>query len=115
MNEASERDPFNNNSYGTLVDQPYRLVSLPVLDVNDFNERVIRGYEEGWGEKDLPADHAVARSLIPAGTATLRDFSNIAPEIPEYIPSNCTACMDCVTECPDTAILAKVLSEPELE
>src|ERR671938_2044676 len=115
MNEASERDPFNNNCYGTLVYRGYKLVSLPVLDVVDFNERIIRGYEEGCGEKELPADLSVARSLIPAGTATLRDFSNISPEIPEYIPSNCTGCMDCVTECPDTAILGKVLSETELE
>jgi ferredoxin len=115
MNEANERDPFNNNSYGTIVDGQYKLVSLPLLDVHDFNERVIRGYEEGWGERDLPADLAVARSLIPAGTATLRDFSNISPEIPEYIPENCTGCMDCVTECPDTAILGKVLSETEWE
>jgi pyruvate/2-oxoacid:ferredoxin oxidoreductase beta subunit/Pyruvate/2-oxoacid:ferredoxin oxidoreductase delta subunit len=115
MNEASARDPHNNNCYGTLVDQPYKLVSLPVLDVNDFNERVIRGYEEGWGENDLPADLALARSLVPAGTAALRDFSNIAPEIPLYLPDNCTGCMDCVTECPDTAILGKVLSEEELE
>src|SRR6516162_9134274 len=113
MNEANERDPFNNNSYGTLVDSGYKQVSLPVLDVTDFNERIIRGYEEGYGEKELPADLSVARSLIPAGTATLRDFSNISPEIPEYIPENCTACMDCVTECPDTAILGKVLSETE--
>jgi pyruvate ferredoxin oxidoreductase beta subunit len=115
MNEAGPRDPYNNNSYGTLVDQGYRLVSLPVLDVVDFNERIIRGYEEGYGERDLPADLSLARSLVPAGTATLRDFSNISPEIPEYLPENCTACMDCVTECPDTAILGKVLSEPEWE
>src|SRR3954463_1998850 len=115
MNEAHERDPFNNNSYGTLVDKPYKMISLPVLDVTDFNERIIRGYEEGYGEDELPADLSVARSLVPAGTANLRDFSNIAPEIPEYIPSNCTGCMDCVTECPDTAILGKVLSETELE
>src|SRR5262249_28173629 len=115
MNDANERDPFNNNSYGTLVDSGYKLVNLPVLDVHDFNERIIRGYEDGYGEKELPADLSVARSLIPAGTATLRDFSNIAPEIPVYIPENCTACMDCVTECPDTAILGKVLSEVEFE
>src|SRR5436305_7769469 len=113
MNAASDKDPFNNNCYGTLLDSPYKLVSLPVLDVEDFNERVIRGYEEGYGEKDLPADLPLARSLVPAGTASLRDFSYIAPEIPEYIPSNCTGCMDCVTECPDTAILGKVLSEEE--
>jgi pyruvate/2-oxoacid:ferredoxin oxidoreductase beta subunit/NAD-dependent dihydropyrimidine dehydrogenase PreA subunit len=115
MNAASEKDPFNNNCFGTLVDSGYKLVSLPVLDVLDFNERIIRGYEEGYGEKDLPADDSVARSLVPAGTASLRDFSNIAPEIPEYIAENCTACMDCVTQCPDTAILGKVLAEPDLE
>src|SRR5436309_16061914 len=115
MNEASAKDPFNNNSYGTLVDSPYKVVNLPVLDVLDFNERIIRGYEEGYGEELLPADLSVARSLVPAGTATLRDFSNIAPEIPLFLPENCTGCMECVTECPDTAILGKVLSEPELE
>lgn len=115
MNEANERDPFNNNSYGTLIDRPYVEVSLPVLDVRDFNERVIRGYEEGFGQKDLPADLAVARSLIPAGTAALRDFSYVAPEIPEYFRENCTGCMDCVTECPDTAILGKVVAEPDLD
>src|SRR5207248_6814950 len=115
MNEAHDKDPFNTSSYGTLVDSGYKPVSLPVLDVVDFNERIIRGYEEGYGEKELPADLSLARSLVPAGTATLRDFSNISPEIPEYIPENCTGCMDCVTECPDTAILGKVLSETEWE
>ncbi len=114
LNDASEKDPFNNNCYGTTVDRKYKLVSLPVLDVTDFNERIVRGYEEGYGETELPADLSLARSLVPAGTASLRDFSYIAPEIPEYIPSNCTGCMDCVTECPDTAILGKVLGEDEL-
>src|SRR5438093_10988374 len=115
LNEANERDPYNNNSYGTLVDSGYKLVTLPILDVRDFNERIIRGYEEGYAEKDLPADLSTARSLIPAGTATLRDFSYIAPYIPEYIQENCTGCMDCVTLCPDTAILGKVVSESEFE
>jgi pyruvate/2-oxoacid:ferredoxin oxidoreductase beta subunit/NAD-dependent dihydropyrimidine dehydrogenase PreA subunit len=115
MNEASERDPLNNNSYGVLVDSDYLDIKLPILDVRDFNERIIRGYEDGTGEKGLPADLSVARSLIPAGTAALRDFSYVAPEIPEFINENCTGCMDCVTECPDTAILGKVLAESTLE
>lgn len=115
MNAPSERDPHNNNSYGTLVDTPYKKISLPILDVDDFNDRIIRAYEDGVAEKDLPADLTVARSLIPAGTATLRDFSYVAPEIPEYIVPECTGCMDCVTQCPDTAILGKVLAEPDLE
>lgn len=115
MNEANERDPFNNNSYGTLVDDGYKFVKLPVLDVHDFNERIIRAYEDGTAEKHLPADLSVARSLVPAGTATLRDFSYVAPEIPEYITGNCTGCMDCVTLCPDTAILGKVVGEEDWE
>lgn len=115
MNEASDRDPYNNNSYGTLVDSGYKRVTLPMLDVDDFNNRVIRAYEDGSAEIGLPADLPLARSLIPAGTATLRDFSYIAPDIPEYIPENCTGCMDCVTLCPDTAILGKVLGENEFE
>src|SRR5262245_13262239 len=92
MNEASSRDPYNNNSYGTLVDSDYKRVTLPVLNVDDFNNRVIRSYEDGSAEEGLPADLPLARSLIPAGTATLRDFSYIAPDIPEYIPSACTGC-----------------------
>ncbi|MCA9260726.1 MAG: hypothetical protein KDA61_16045 [Planctomycetales bacterium] len=115
MNEAHDRDPYNNNSYGTLVDRDYLEVKLPILDVRDFNDRIIRAYEDGVGEKELPADLGVSRSLIPAGTATLRDFSYVAPEIPLYVRENCTGCMDCVTECPDTAILGKVLAESDLE
>lgn len=115
LNEAHERDPYNNCSYGTLVDSPYVKTSLPVLDVDDFNNRVIGAYEDGSAEKYLPADLAVSRSIVPAGTATLRDFSYIAPDIPEYQPSNCTGCMDCVTLCPDTAILGKVVSEKDFD
>ncbi len=115
MNNASDRDPHNNNCYGTLLDSDYVQVDLPVLDVLDFNNRIIQSYEDGTGPDLLPADESVARSLIPAGTAALRDFSYVSPEIPDYIPENCTGCMECVTECPDTAILAKVLAEPDFE
>jgi pyruvate/2-oxoacid:ferredoxin oxidoreductase beta subunit/Pyruvate/2-oxoacid:ferredoxin oxidoreductase delta subunit len=115
MNDPSERDPYNNNSYGTLVDTPYKKINLPILDVDDFNDRIIRAYEDGSAEKGLPADLSVSRSLVPAGTATLRDFSYVAPEIPEFITENCTGCMDCVTQCPDTAILGKVLAESDME
>ncbi len=115
LNEAHERDPYNNCSYGTLEQRGYVPINLPVLDVDNFNNRVIRSYEEGKADRQLPADQAIARSLIPAGTATLRDFSYIAPDIPEYAPDNCTGCMDCVTLCPDTAILGKVIGENDFE
>ena len=115
MNKKTEQDPYNNNSYGTLVDAPYKEVDLPILDVTKFNDHIIHSYEEGIAEKGLPADLDLARSVVPAGTAALRDFSYIAPELPDFLTEKCTGCMECVTECPDTAILGKVLGEPDLE
>src|ERR1051325_1938542 len=86
-----------------------------VVDIDDFNSRVIGAYNDGTAEKGLAADDDVARSIIPAGTAAFRDFSYIAPDIPEFITETCVGCMDCVTECPDTAILGKVVEPNTLE
>ncbi|MBI2154124.1 MAG: thiamine pyrophosphate-binding protein [Candidatus Rokubacteria bacterium] len=83
--------------------------------VADFNARVIGAYEKGIGSQELPADVGVARSLIPAGTAALRDFSYLSAEIPEFIADTCVGCMTCVTECPDTAILGKAIPASRLE
>jgi pyruvate/2-oxoacid:ferredoxin oxidoreductase beta subunit/Pyruvate/2-oxoacid:ferredoxin oxidoreductase delta subunit len=83
--------------------------------VDDFNRRVIGAYQEGKGSSVLPADLGVARSLIPPGTAALRDFSYIAPEIPEFMWEKCVGCMTCVTECPDTAILGKAIPASNVE
>ncbi|NOX62195.1 MAG: thiamine pyrophosphate-binding protein [Chloroflexi bacterium] len=82
--------------------------------VEDFNERVIGAYNTA-ADNELPADLGVARSLVPAGTGAFRDFSYIAPEIPEFNHNNCVGCMTCVTECPDTAILGKVVEPATLE
>jgi len=83
--------------------------------VDDFNARVIGAYEKGLGSQELPADVGVARSLIPPGTAALRDFSYLAPDIPEFIADQCVGCMTCVTECPDTAILGKAIPASRLD
>src|SRR6266705_6428828 len=88
-------------------------IRINVVDIEDFNSRVISAYNDGTAEKGLEADDQVGRSIIPAATGAFRDFSYIAPDIPEFIAENCTGCMDCVTECPDTAILGKVMSETE--
>jgi len=87
--------------------------SKDIIDVGAFFERVVAGYNDGSASGQLEADLGIARSLIPAGTAALRDFSYIAPEIPRFHAENCVGCMDCVTECPDTAILGKVV-EPDV-
>ena len=87
----------------------------PILDAEEFRRRVVGAYNGGTAELRLTADRDVARSLIPAGTGALRDFSYLAPEAPRFLADRCVGCMDCVTQCPDTAILAKVLTEATLE
>lgn len=79
-----------------------------VLDTKKFNQEVLECYNRGCGD-GLNADMETATSFVPIGTSELRDFSYIAPEIPEFNPANCVGCMECVTECPDTAILGKVV------
>lgn len=82
---------------------------LPVFDTArygiDFNESVLPGYRDGSADAGLPADDGLARSIIPAGTAATRDFSTLAPRIPQLIADACVGCMACVSACPDTAIL----------
>ncbi|HEY7451792.1 MAG TPA: thiamine pyrophosphate-dependent enzyme [Candidatus Limnocylindria bacterium] len=89
--------------------------AAPVFDVHayvdDFNTTVVGAYATGRGDVELPADAGVARSVVPPGTAATRDFSGLAPRIPELTAAACVGCMSCVNACPDTAILA--VAQPE--
>ena len=80
----------------------------------DFCDRIIGHYARGR-DVELEADEFLARSLMPPSSAMRRSFRNLAPEIPEFLPAGCVGCMECVNECPDTAILAKVVEPPELD
>lgn len=101
------------NGAGNGVDESIFALDLEAYAA-DFNSRVINAYNNG-DDDSLIADISVARSLIPAGTGVYRDFSYIAPEIPEFNHENCVGCMTCVTECPDTAILGKVVEPSVLD
>src|SRR6476660_10444259 len=97
---------------------PITPASLPrsaedVVNATQFFDRVLPLYERGVGDIELEADLDTARSVIPAASGGPRDFSFIAPEIPEFIGPNCVGCMDCVTECPDTAILGQVIPKEQ--
>ncbi len=93
---------------------PNKAIDNTIIDVNDFNNRVVDAYNKGIGEHTLEADLTTARSLIAPATGSLRDFSYIAPDIPEFIAENCVGCMECVVQCPDTAILGKVVPKSKL-
>jgi pyruvate ferredoxin oxidoreductase beta subunit len=83
--------------------------------VDDFNRGIVPAYQRGTADAGLPADGGVARSIIPPGTAAVRDFSHLAPQIPQLEAEKCVGCMACVSACPDTAILGVAIPEAQLE
>jgi len=98
-----------------------RLASIapPLLDIDayveEFGRSVVPAYRRGIADRELPADAGLARSIIPPATSAVRDFSKLAPRIPEFLAEKCVGCMACVSACPDTAILGVVVPAPELE
>ena len=93
--------------------------ALPMFDVHqyvaDFSANIMPGYKTGRADRGLPVDSGLARSIIPPATAAARDFSTLAPRIPQLIADACVGCMACVNACPDTAILATAQPRAALE
>jgi pyruvate ferredoxin oxidoreductase beta subunit len=83
--------------------------------VDDFNRDVMTAYRANAADAELPADGGVARSIIPPGTAATRDFSHLAPRIPEFTADRCVGCMSCVNSCPDTAIFGVAIPSSTIE
>lgn len=84
-------------------------------DLVQFKSSVLEPYLKGQGEHGVSADELAARSLIPPGTAKERSFAFISPEIPDFEPEACVACMECVILCPDIAIRTRAVTETKLE
>lgn len=72
-------------------------------DVHRFWEQTGNFYITGKGSDNL-ADPFMGMALIPAVTGVYRDMTQIRFEHPEWIAENCTACGNCFTQCPDSAI-----------
>ena len=83
--------------------------------VEEFGASIVPAYRRGVADVEWPADVGLARSIIPPGTAASRDFSRLAPRLPQLIAEQCVGCMACVSACPDTAILGIAVPEAELE
>jgi pyruvate ferredoxin oxidoreductase beta subunit len=85
-----------------------------VSSLVSFGDDVLDVYRRGVAENELPADELVARSLMPPGSAAGRDFSSLAPTLPELMAEACTGCMACVNVCPDSALHAIAIPESQL-
>ncbi|MDP1653946.1 MAG: 2-oxoacid:acceptor oxidoreductase family protein [Rhodocyclaceae bacterium] len=74
-----------------------------VGDIHRFWEQTGSFYLTGKGSDNL-VDPFIGTSLMPAATGVFRDMTGIRFEHPVWIAENCTACGNCYTECPDSAI-----------
>ncbi|MCU0840626.1 MAG: 2-oxoacid:acceptor oxidoreductase family protein [Thiobacillaceae bacterium] len=72
-------------------------------DIHRFWEATGSFYATGQGGDNL-VDPFIGQALIPAVTGVFRDMTQIRFEHPEWIAENCTACGNCYTACPDSAI-----------
>ena len=105
----------------SLRAQPRKDAGLPVMlrqlpgsdgkvgDIHRFWEQTGNFYATGRGSDNL-VDPFVGVSVMPAATGVFRDMTGIRFEHPEWIPEKCTACGECYTQCPDSAIPGLVSS-----
>lgn len=87
---------------------PFMLKKLPasdnqLSDLHRFWEQTGNFYISGKGNDNL-VDPFIGLSVMPAATGLYRDMTQIRLEHPVWIPEKCTACGDCYTLCPDSAI-----------
>jgi pyruvate-ferredoxin/flavodoxin oxidoreductase len=72
-------------------------------DIHRFWEQTGNFYARGMGNDNL-TDPFIGLGVMPASSALFRDMTGIRFEHPQWIAENCTACGNCYTVCPDTAI-----------
>ncbi len=87
---------------------PVMLKRLPegdggLSDVHRFWEQTGSFYMKGQGSGNL-VDPFMGMSVIPAVTGVYRDMTGVRFEYPQWKAENCTACGECFTQCPDSAI-----------
>jgi pyruvate-ferredoxin/flavodoxin oxidoreductase len=93
----------------------FREPSLPVMlrrqpqsqsavsDIHRFWEQTGSFYARGMGTDSI-TDPFIGLGVMPAASSLFRDMTGIRFKHPEWIAENCTACGNCYTACPDTAI-----------
>jgi pyruvate-ferredoxin/flavodoxin oxidoreductase len=97
-----------NPATAELPAMPIMLKRMPqseaaVSDTHRFWEQTGSLYARGVGGRNL-ADPFISLGVMPAASAVFRDMTGIRFHHPHWIAENCTACGNCYSVCPDTAI-----------
>jgi pyruvate ferredoxin oxidoreductase beta subunit len=117
---AELRSPLTKEPGGLKEEHEVGLaIAPPLFDIDayveEFGASIVPAYRQGIADAEWPADVGLARSVVPPGTAATRDFSRLAPLLPQLIAERCVGCMACVSACPDSAILGIAVPDGDLE
>ena len=102
---SSMREPAMVVCGSCTVDIPPRSpevgqeVRIPLAQLSTFDSEFRAGF--GYNQ---PASPLAAVGMMAAGTGRTASKYVARRETPIWIAENCTACMDCITACPDTAL-----------
>ena len=107
-NKVIGAEPKAGSNGQALLPIPTMLKDIPksesnLSDIHRFWDQTGNFYIRGMGNDNI-TDPFIGLSVMPAVSALFRDMTGIRFEHPEWVPNNCTACGNCYTVCPDTAI-----------
>ncbi|NNF22559.1 MAG: pyruvate ferredoxin oxidoreductase [Saprospiraceae bacterium] len=113
---GAQTDEGSNGHAGPEI--PVMMKSIPqsesqLSDIHRFWDQTGNFYLRGMGNDNI-TDPFIGMSVMPAVTSLYRDMTGIRFDHPEWIPNNCTACGNCYTVCPDTAIPGLVSELPDV-
>ena len=79
--------------------EPAQGVRIPLAQLSTFDKEFRAGF--GYNQ---PASPLASIGMMAASTGRTASKYVARRETPVWIAENCTACMDCITACPDTAL-----------
>ncbi|NOR71294.1 MAG: pyruvate ferredoxin oxidoreductase, partial [Methylomarinum sp.] len=92
-----------DNSSAPLLLQQKPANEEAIADIHRFWNQTGYLYNDNKSPKNL-ADPFIALGVVPAATGVFSDMTANRLQHPQWIPENCTACGNCYSSCPDSAI-----------
>ncbi len=117
-NEVTEINIAEMTIGDSVVAQATDVAAPLMLQQKPANDHAIADIHRFWNQtgslynndKKLEnlADPFAALSVVPASTGVFGDMTANRAQHPPWIPENCTACGNCYSSCPDSAIPGRI-------
>ncbi len=102
-----------DNSSAPLLLQQKPANEQAIADIHRFWNQTGHLYSDHKASANL-ADPFIASGIVPAATGIFADMTANRLQHPQWTPENCTACGNCYSSCPDSAIPGLINSVNEV-